>query len=72
MPPPGRVDLYFHHALSPWDIASGLLLVKEAGGIVVDRGSNTADLRTPSIIAGNPTLVNDFLKVTEGHPWRQG
>ena len=67
----GRVDLYFHHALSPWDIASGLLLVREAGGIVVDRRDNTADLRTPSIIAGNSSLVDDFLKVTEGHPWRQ-
>ena len=68
----GRVDLYFHHALSPWDIASGLLLVKEAGGIVVDRHNNTADLRTPSIIAGNASLVENFLKVTQGHPWRQG
>ena len=68
----GRVDLYFHHALSPWDIASGLLLVKEAGGIVVDRRNNTADLRTPSIIAGNSNLVDDFLRVTQGHPWREG
>ena len=68
----GRVDLYFHHALSPWDIASGLLLVKEAGGIVVDRRNNTADLRTPSIIAGNSSLVDDFLKVTQDHPWREG
>ncbi len=68
----GRVDLYFHHALSPWDIASGLLLVKEAGGIVVDRRNNTADLRTPSIIAGNSNLVDDFLRVTQDHPWREG
>ena len=68
----GRVDLYFHHALSPWDIASGLLLVKEAGGIVVDRAGNTADLLTPSIIAANSALVGDFLKVTQGQPWRQG
>ena len=68
----GRVDLYFHHALSPWDIASGLLLVKEAGGIVVDRAGNTADLLTPSIIAANSDLVGDFLKVTQGQPWRQG
>ena len=29
-----RLDIYFHHSLSPWDIASGLLIVKEAGGIV--------------------------------------
>ena len=66
----GRVDMYFHHALSPWDIASGLLLVREAGGIVVDRQGNTANLHTASIIAANPTLVDDFLKTTEGLPWR--
>ena len=68
----GRVDMYFHHALSPWDIASGLLLVKEAGGIVVDRQGQTADLHTPSIIAANPTLVANFLKTTKGVPWRLG
>ncbi len=66
----GRVDMYFHHALSPWDVASGLLLVREAGGIVVDRQGATANLHTPSIIAANPTLVGNFLKTTEGLPWR--
>ena len=68
----GRVDLYFHHSLSPWDIASGLLLVKEAGGIVVDRQGRAANLRTPSIIASNPQLADRFLQATEGHPWREG
>lgn len=68
----GRVDMYFHHALSPWDIASGLLLVREAGGIVVDRQGNTANLHTSSIIAANAALVENFLKTTEGFPWRQG
>ena len=27
----GRVDLYFHHSLAPWDVMCGLLLVREAG-----------------------------------------
>ena len=27
----GRIDLYFHHSLSAWDIASGVLLAREAG-----------------------------------------
>ena len=68
----GRVDLYFHHSLSPWDIASGLLLVREAGGVIVDRQGATADLRTSSIIAANPDLLGDFLRVTEGQAWRSG
>lgn len=68
----GRVDLYFHHSLSPWDIASGLLLVEEAGGVVVDRQGSAADLRTSSIIASNPVLLENFLKVTDGQAWRTG
>ncbi len=66
----GRVDLYFHHSLAPWDIAAGLLLVKEAGGMAVDRQGRPANLRTPSVIAANPFLVDRFLRATDGHPWR--
>ena len=66
----GRVDMYFHHALSPWDLASGILLVREAGGIVVDRQGKTANLHTPSILAANEPLIGNFLKTTEGLPWR--
>lgn len=68
----GRVDLYFHHSLSPWDIASGHILIQEAGGMVVDRQGRTANLHTPSIIASSPRLVERFLEATEGHPWRAG
>ena len=67
----GRVDLYFHHSLSPWDIAAGLVLVREAGGAVVDKQGQPANLRTPSVIASNPQLVERFLQATEGHPWRE-
>ena len=66
----GRVDLYFHHALSPWDIATGLLLVREAGGTVVDRQGRTADLRTSSVIASSHHMINKFLQATEGLAWR--
>ena len=65
-----RVDLYFHHSLSPWDIAAGHVLVREAGGVIVDKQGQPANLRTASIIASNQQLVNDFLKRTDGHPWR--
>ena len=67
----GKVDLYFHHSLSPWDIAAGLVLVREAGGSIVDKQGQPADLRTPSIIASNPFLVDRFLQATDGHPWRE-
>jgi myo-inositol-1(or 4)-monophosphatase len=68
----GKVDLYFHHSLSPWDIAAGLVIVEEAGGIVVDKQGRPANLRTPSIIASNSFLADRFLQATAGHPWREG
>lgn len=68
----GRVDLYFHHSLSPWDSASGLLLAREAGGNVVDRQGEDANLFTPSVIVSSNYLINGFLEATQGMEWRQG
>ena len=68
----GRIDLYFHHSLSPWDSASGLLLAREAGGNVVDRQGNDANLFTPSVIVSSPHLIERFLQATDGLEWRQG
>ncbi len=67
----GRVDIYFHHRLYPWDIASGLLLVSEAGGSVVDRHGNPATLESESVIASSPHLISKFLAATEGLGWRK-
>ncbi len=66
----GRVDLFFHHSLSPWDIAAGLVIAHEAGGRVVDRQGNDATLFTPSVICSSPVLIDGFLAATDGLPWR--
>ena len=66
----GRVDLFFHHSLSPWDIAAGLVITKEAGGRVVDRRGNEAGLFSPSVICSSPALIDGFLAATNGLPWR--
>ena len=66
----GRVDLFFHHSLSPWDVAAGLVLAQEAGGRVVDRQGNKAGLFTPSVICSSPALIEGFLAATDGLPWR--
>ena len=66
----GRLDIYFHHSLSAWDVASGLLLVREAGGEVVDKQGARSTLYTPSVIASSPQLITNFLAATEGTPWR--
>ncbi len=66
----GRVDLYFHHALAPWDVMSGLLLVREAGGVVTTGSGSPADFRTPSIIATNAPIHAEFMEKTGGSGWR--
>ena len=66
-----RMDIYFHHHLSPWDVAAGLLLVREAGGEVVDKHGAPSNLFTPSTIASSPRLIERFLAATEGLEWRK-
>jgi len=68
----GRIDLYFHHSLSAWDVASGLLLVREAGGEVLDRVSNNpAGLYPKGVLASSTALLDEFLILTKGNPWYQ-
>ncbi len=52
----GRFDLFIHHFLFPWDIAAGILLVREAGGVVTDLVGRPASLAAGPIVAGNPTI----------------
>ena len=66
----GQLDLYFHHRLFPWDVASGLLLVAEAGGAVTDRNGGPGSLDSPSVIATSQPLLHQFLAATEGVAWR--
>lgn len=57
----GRFNLYIHRFLYPWDIASGLLLVAEAGGKVVDWKGGPAGLFCQEIVAGNEKLCGEFI-----------
>lgn len=51
----GRVEGYWELGLHPWDIAAGMLLVREAGGFATDpRGGNP--LETGNVVAANPHL----------------
>lgn len=66
----GRVDIYFHHTLAPWDVAAGLLLVGEAGGQVVDRKSRgPANLGSTGLVASSPQLLKEFLRLTRDQEW---
>ena len=66
----GRTDLYFNYNLKPWDIAAGILLVEESGGIATDRRGQKANLFSEGIIVSNKTLHRTFLEITHGMNWR--
>ncbi|MFW6094550.1 MAG: inositol monophosphatase family protein [Pseudomonadota bacterium] len=50
----GRTDGFWELALSPWDIAAGTVLVREAGGFVGDLAGGDAFMKTGHIVAANP------------------
>jgi myo-inositol-1(or 4)-monophosphatase len=64
----GRFQGFFEQGLAPWDVAAGILLVREAGGTVSDfYGSDLDDydlVRSRSITAGNPSAYRDLVSLT--------
>jgi myo-inositol-1(or 4)-monophosphatase len=52
----GRLDGYWEFNLSPWDLAAGILLVREAGGYVTDMAGGPGMLATGDVIAANDHL----------------
>jgi len=58
----GRVDAYWERNLSPWDMAAGIALVREAGGFVSDLDGGEAMLSTGDILAGNEAIHRDLLR----------
>ena len=59
----GRLDAFPCFAEKPWDVAAGILLVKEAGGIVTDTNGNPASPYSENFIFSNKTLYNEIMKV---------
>lgn len=57
----GRFDAFWERKLQPWDIAAGLLLVREAGGMVTDLGGGDHMLRSGDVLAANDTLHRTLL-----------
>jgi fructose-1,6-bisphosphatase/inositol monophosphatase family enzyme len=66
----GRFDLFVHHMLYPWDIAAGILLVREAGGLITGRDGEPIGIRSEGVIAGAPGAHADFLRLASGRAWR--
>ena len=59
----GRFDGFWEQDLQPWDIAAGILIVREAGGLVTDLNGGEKVLETGKILATNDPLQRPMLKV---------
>jgi myo-inositol-1(or 4)-monophosphatase len=57
----GRFDAFWERDLSPWDLAAGMLLVREAGGFVSDLDGGDAVVTKGHVAAGNETMHRELL-----------
>jgi myo-inositol-1(or 4)-monophosphatase len=61
----GRYDLFWERGLEAWDIAAGILLVREAGGYVQGLNGKDNDMWSGNLISGNEDIINNLLKKLE-------
>jgi myo-inositol-1(or 4)-monophosphatase len=61
----GRLDAYWERDLSPWDLAAGSILVREAGGFISDLDGGDAILTKGNVVAGNDTMHRELLRLLQ-------
>jgi len=61
----GRYDGFWETGLSPWDVAAGVILVREAGGYVSQVDNRTHKLESPTILAANDRLHGEIVKLLQ-------
>lgn len=58
----GRFEAFYEYALHPWDVAAGILLVREAGGLVSDFSGNEKNLNGDEILASTDLVYSEILE----------
>lgn len=66
----GRFDIYWERDIKAWDMAAGIVLVREAGGTVSDLSGGTAMLDKGQVLATNSTLHKEFFPFVASTPAR--
>jgi myo-inositol-1(or 4)-monophosphatase len=61
----GRLDGFWEIGLSPWDIAAGALLIREAGGLISDFTGGDGYLENGNVATANPKLLHEMLREIE-------
>ena len=62
----GRFDGYWEGGLRPWDLAAGIIIIREAGGIVTEVAGGANMLESGSVLAANPTLHGAMAAALQG------
>ncbi|SFR05016.1 inositol monophosphatase family protein [Poseidonocella sedimentorum] len=62
----GRFDGYWERGLKPWDVAAGLILVREAGGLVQPIREGRSIVEDGAVICANEPLFDGFAKIIRG------
>ncbi len=62
----GRYEGYWEREMQPWDIAAGMILVREAGGLVSGIREGDDPFATGAVICGNDVLFAGFRKIIRG------
>ena len=57
----GRFDGFWEFGLKPWDMAAGILLIQEAGGLVGDFRGGHSHLDKGQVVCGNPKIFKEIL-----------
>jgi len=59
----GRFDGYWERRVNPWDVAAGILIVKESGGFVEPLQPGNDILESGELIAANERIFEQFTKI---------
>src|SRR5690606_18765323 len=59
----GRLDAYWEYGLQEWDIAAGILLVQEAGGLLSDPQGGLNFQKEGNLVCATPKLFKPFLQI---------
>lgn len=62
----GRLDGFWELHLAPWDVAAGVLIVREAGGVITDLAGKNDVLEHGGFIAGNPNIYRELRRLIRG------
>jgi myo-inositol-1(or 4)-monophosphatase len=63
----GRLDAFWEIGLKEWDMAAGILLIQEAGGVATDFSFNSDYLKSGNLIVGNPKMHQAMYQAIAPH-----